>query len=118
MTPNRLIAIGLAASTVAAILAFRPELGVPVSVAGLAVSFAIGGLVPAAAFASVPRLAPGPRAIGPINGVLAQAGSLGSLAGPPVLALWVELTSWAWAPALLLAVAVVGAIAVNARQTR
>jgi MFS family permease len=109
--PSRLIAIGLAGSTVAAILAFRPEFGLPVSVAGFAISFAIGGLVPSAAFASVPRLAPGPRAIGPINGVLAQAGSLGSLAGPPVLALWVELTTWAWAPALLLGVAVVGAIA-------
>ncbi|MBN9087523.1 MAG: MFS transporter [Reyranella sp.] len=118
MTPRRLIAVGLAASTVAAILAFRPEFGVPVSITGLAVSFAIGGLVPAASFASVPRLAPGPRAIGPINGVLAQAGSLGSLAGPPVLALWVQLTSWAWAPALLLGVAAVGAIAINAPQKR
>jgi MFS transporter, DHA1 family, inner membrane transport protein len=34
--PSRLIGIGLAALTVAAILAFRPELGLPVSVAGLA----------------------------------------------------------------------------------
>jgi hypothetical protein len=82
----------------------------PLSIAGFAVSFAIGGLVPAAAFASVPGLAPGPRAIGPINGLLAQAGSLGSLAGPPVLALWVEGTSWTWAPALLLVVAIAGAI--------
>jgi len=118
VTPGRLIAIGLAASTVAAVLAFRPELGVPVSVAGLAMSFALGGLVPAASFASVPRLAPDRRAIGPINGVLAQAGSLGSLAGPPVLALWVELTSWAWAPALLLGVAAAGAIAVSWRGSR
>ena len=76
-----------------------------VAIAGFAVSFAIGGLVPSAAFASVPRLAPEPRAIGPINGLLAQAGSLGSLAGPPALALWVELAGWAWAPLMLLAVA-------------
>lgn len=116
VTPGRLIAIGLAASTAAAIVAFRPELGLPVSIAGFALSFAIGGLVPAAAFASVPRLATEPRAIGPINGVLAQAGSLGSLAGPPVLALWVELTSWAWAPVLLLIVAVAGAIAAGVKQ--
>lgn len=117
-TPGRLIAIGLVGSTAAAILAFRPEFGLPLSIAGFALSFAIGGLVPSAAFASVPRLAPGPRAIGPINGLLAQAGSLGSLAGPPVLALWVELTSWAWAPLLLLAVAAVGVIAVGTLQKR
>ena len=35
---------------------------------------------------------------GPINGLLAQAGSLGSLAGPPMLALWVEWTDWSLAP--------------------
>ena len=114
-TPGRLIAVGLAASTAAAIFAFRPEFGLPASIAGFALSFAIGGLVPSAAFASVPRLAPGPRAIGPINGLLAQAGSLGSLAGPPVLALWVELASWDDAPLLLLAVAAVGAISVRWR---
>jgi len=75
-------------------------------------------LVPSAAFASVPRLAPGPRAIGPINGLLAQAGSLGSLAGPLLLALWVELTGWTWAPLLLLAVAALGVIAVGTLQKR
>ena len=57
-----------------------------------------------------------PRAIGPINGLLAQAGSLGSLAGPPALALWVEITGWAWAPLMLLAVAVVGAISAGAQS--
>jgi MFS family permease len=112
---GRLIAIGLAVSTAAAIVSFRPEFGLPLSIAGFALSFAIGGLVPAAAFASVPRLAPETRAIGPINGLLAQAGSLGSLAGPPILALWVELTGWAWAPLLLVAVAALGAIAVRWR---
>ena len=77
----------------------------------LAASFAFGGLVPAAAFASVPLVAPDARAIGPINGLLAQAGSLGSLAGPPTLALWVEWAGWSAAPLLLLAVAAVGAAA-------
>jgi len=66
-------------------------------VTGFAVSFAIGGLVPAAVFASVPRIAPDRHAIGPINGLLAQAGSLGSLAGPPVLALWIEWAGWSLA---------------------
>jgi MFS family permease len=109
-TSGRLIAFGLAASTAVAILAFRPEFGLPVSIAGFALSFAIGGLVPSAAFASVPLLAAEQRAIGPMNGALAQAGSLGTLAGPPLLALWVEIVGWAWAPVLLVAVAIVGAI--------
>ncbi|MBS0525773.1 MAG: MFS transporter [Proteobacteria bacterium] len=117
-TTGRLIAFGLAASTVAAVLAFRPEFGLSLSITGFALSFAIGGLVPSAAFAAVPRLAPGPRSIGPINGLLAQAGSLGSLAGPPVLALWVEFTGWVYAPLLLLVVAAVGVVAVNALQKR
>jgi MFS family permease len=118
VTPGRLIAIGLAASTATAILAFRPEFGLPASVAGFALSFAIGGLVPSAAFAAVPRLAPGPRAIGPINGLLAQAGSLGSLAGPPVLALWVEIAGWPWAPVLLIGVAIAGAISAEVGRRR
>ena len=112
--PARLIGIGLVVSTVAAAAAFASAAGLMPSIAGFALSFAVGGLVPAAAFAAVPRLAPDVRAIGPINGLLAQAGSLGSLAGPPALALWVGWTDWSWAPALLLAVAVVGAISARA----
>ena len=108
--PARLIAVGLVVSAAAAAAAFSPVAGLTLSVAGFGLSFAVGGLVPAAAFAAVPRLASDGRAIGPINGLLAQAGSLGSLAGPPALALWVEWTGWTWTPALLLAVAVAGAI--------
>jgi sugar phosphate permease len=81
----------------------------PLAVAGFAVSFGLGGLLPAAAFASVPLVAADRRAIGPINGLLAQTGSLGSLAGPPLLALWVEGTGWSMAPAMLLAIAAIGA---------
>jgi MFS family permease len=116
MPPAWLVAIGLIASTAAAVVAFVPAAGLSASIGGFALSFAIGGLVPSAAFAAVPRLAPDVRAIGPINGMLAQAGSLGTLAGPPVLALWVGATGWAWAPALLLAVALVGALSAAAAR--
>jgi predicted MFS family arabinose efflux permease len=109
VAPGRLIAVGLITSTVIAAFAFSAAAPVPLAVAGFAVSFALGGLVPAAAFASVPLIAVDTRAIGPINGLLAQAGSLGSLAGPPLLALWVEWAGWSLAPALLLAVATIGA---------
>ncbi|TAJ39702.1 MAG: MFS transporter [Reyranella sp.] len=107
--PGMLIAVGLITSTVIAAFAFSAAAPVPLAVTGFAVSFALGGLVPAAAFASVPLIAVDPRAIGPINGLLAQAGSLGSLAGPPLLALWVEWAGWSLAPVLLLAVAAIGA---------
>jgi len=107
--PGRLAAVGLIASTAIAALSFSAAAPVPLAVAGFAVSFALGGLVPAAAFASVPQVAADMRAIGPINGLLAQAGSLGSLAGPPMLAFWVEGAGWSLAPVMLLAVAAIGA---------
>ncbi|HEX9525698.1 MAG TPA: MFS transporter, partial [Reyranella sp.] len=107
-SPGRLVAVGLIASTVIAALSFSAT-PVPLAVAGFALSFALGGLMPAAAFASVPLVATDRRAIGPVNGLLAQTGSLGSLAGPPALALWVEATDWSLAPAMLLAVAAIGA---------
>lgn len=113
IAPSRLVAGGLLGSSVLAALCLAVAPPVPLAISGLALSFAVGGLIPAAAFASVPRLAADPRAVGPINGLLAQAGSLGSLAGPPALALWVETTSWSWTPVLLLAVAVTGAVALR-----
>lgn len=109
VSPGRLIAVGLITSAVLAAFSFSAAAPVPLAVAGFAVSFALGGLVPAAAFASVPLIAVDARAIGPINGLLAQAGSLGSLAGPPLLALWVEWAGWSLAPVLLLAIAAIGA---------
>ncbi len=108
-SPGRLVAVGLIASTVIAALPFNAAAPVPLAVAGFAVCFALGGLVPAAAFASVPLVAADKRAIGPVNGLLAQTGSLGSLAGPPALALWVEATDWSLAPVMLVAVAAIGA---------
>jgi MFS family permease len=106
---GRLVAMGLIASTLIAALSFGAAVPVPLAVTGFAMCFAVGGLVPAAAFASVPRVAADRRSIGPINGLLAQAGSLGSLAGPPLLALWVDGTGWSLAPVMLLAVAAIGA---------
>ncbi len=108
--PARLIAIGLVASSAIAALSFT---GIPLAIAvsGFAIAFAVGGLAPAATFASVPLVAANARAIGPINGLIAQAGSLGSLAGPPALAIWVKALGWPMAPLLLLAIAAIGAAA-------
>ena len=108
MASGRLVALGMIISTAIAALAFAAP--VPLAVAAFAASFAVGGLVPAAVFASVPLIAPDSRAIGPINGLVAQAGSLGSLAGPPLLGVWIGWTGWPLAPALLLAIAAFGAL--------
>ena len=110
VSAGRLAAIGLLGSMALAALCFT-VLPLPVAVVGFALSFAIGGLVPAATFASVPQVAATPLAIGPINGLVAQAGSLGSLAGPPLLALWVDRTDWPFAPLLLLSIAALGTAA-------
>lgn len=121
VSSSGLTAIGLIASAAIAAVSFSAAIPVSLAVVGFAVSFALGGLVPAAAFASVPSVAANARAIGPINGLLAQAGSLGSLAGPPVLALWVGWAGWSLTPVLLLTVAATGAaaaLAVGRRQVR
>lgn len=109
-SPRRLAAIGLSSSMVLAAVCFA-ALPLPMAVVVFALSFAAGGLVPAAIFASVPLVAETPRAIGPINGLVAQAGSLGSLAGPPLLALWVGWTDWSFAPLMLLSITALGAAA-------
>jgi len=106
--PGRLILAGMATSTALAALGLFSLVPTHAAVACFALSFAVGGLVPAAVFASVPLVAPGPHTVGPINGLIAQTGSLGSLVGPPMLALWVEHIGWSTAATPLLAIAAIG----------
>lgn len=108
VSSGRLIVAGTAASTALAALGLFIHVPTHAAIVCFALSFAIGGLVPAAVFASVPLVAPEPRAIGAINGLVAQTGSLGSLAGPPVLAQWVQHFGWSSAATPLLAIAAVG----------
>lgn len=110
----RLCGAGLTGAMVCAVAVFSAIPPDWLVIAATTLSFTLGGFVPAAAFASVPLLARAPRAIGPLNGLLAQSGSLGSLLGPPVLALWVDAAGWAMAPVLLLAVALIGSACVLA----
>src|SRR5437899_1976271 len=74
-SPGRLAALGLIATAMISALSFSAT-SVPLAVTGFALSFAVGGLLPAAVFASVPLVAADKRAIGPVNGLLAQTGSL------------------------------------------
>ena len=116
--PGLLAAAGMLSSTAIAALCLSSPLPLSVAVAGFALSFALGGLVPAAAFASVPLVADDARAIGPINGLIAQAGSLGSLAGPPLLAMWAGMAGWSTSAVPLLAIAAVGSGCALAAATR
>jgi MFS family permease len=96
-SPRSLATLGLLLPAAAAGLVFAPAVPMALVAAGIAVIFIAGGLVPSVAFASVPVLVRAPSGIGPANGLLAQFGSIGSLAGPPLLTLWVEWTGWTWA---------------------
>jgi MFS family permease len=41
-------------------------------------------------------VAPDPRHFAPLNGLLTQVGSAGTLIGPPVFAAWSETAGWDW----------------------
>lgn len=105
-----LTTLGLIVSGAAPWLIFPAAIPTAVALAAAAATFMAGGVVPAAIFAWVPRLASHPGAIGPLNGLVAQFGSLGSLLGPPLLATWVSALGWSAAPLLLLTVALAGAL--------
>ena len=113
-----LSAAGLFGAMAATVAIFSPAVPDWLVIGATTLSFTLGGLVPAAVFAAVPLLAREVRAIGLLNGLLAQAGSLGSLAGPPLLALWVDVAGWTMAPVVLLAVAVIGTACVLAVRRR
>ncbi|MGH8868550.1 MAG: hypothetical protein ACRDYU_11200, partial [Actinomycetes bacterium] len=69
-----------------------------VAVAGGTLMLANGVLV-GAVFAAVPRVAGNVRAVDVASGVVAQAGSLGSLLGPPLVAAAVGVAGWGTVPA-------------------
>jgi MFS family permease len=103
-----LAAVGFLVPAAASFFVFADRASMAWIAAGLAIFFVAGGAVPAAAFAAVPRLARDMRSLGPVNGLIAQSGCLGSLTGPPLLALWVERAGWPSAPWPVAAVSVAG----------
>ncbi len=109
LAPHVVATVGLLLPAAAAVVVFAPGIPATLAVTAAVIFFVAGGLVPAVAFASVPALVRVAQAIGPANGLLAQFGSIGSLAGPPLLTLWVGWTSWTWASLPVALVSVVGA---------
>lgn len=102
---------GLVAPALATLVMFWPEVpGAWVAVA-TAIAFGLGELAPAAIYVAIPQYAASPGAIAPMNGLLAQLGSLGTLVGPPLFAAWTGLAGWSLGPLLLIAVAAAGSAA-------
>jgi MFS transporter, CP family, cyanate transporter len=70
-----------------------------------------GGLTASCLFAQVPRFAESERVAASIIGIMAQAGGIGTLLGPPFAGLLVETRGWIALGASLVGVALCGAVA-------
>lgn len=98
---------GFAVSAVTAVPAFTA--GDPLLATSCALALAISGAVVASAqFAAVPFLTPQGGSVSVAFGLVAQAGGLGTLFGPPVAAAVVERFGWAGFGIFLAATALVG----------
>ncbi|SDP35271.1 Predicted arabinose efflux permease, MFS family [Actinopolyspora xinjiangensis] len=81
---------------VGALVAFAGFGGVVLSVGGAVLVALANEAVVAAVFAAVPMVVSSARRIGTANGLVAQLGSLGSLAGPPLMGLVVTVAGGWW----------------------
>lgn len=92
---------------------FSPLLGVEWKIP-LAVLFsAVGGLLPAVILAASPVHAAAPGQVATVNGFVVQGASIGSLLGPPVMALTVALSGgWSGSWWLILIATVIGMLLV------
>ena len=110
VSPVRLAWVGLIAPALLSVAVFIPAVPIaPVVIATVGALF-LGGLVPAAVYALIPRVAPDPTHFAPVNGLLMQLGSLGTLIGPPLFGGWANLLGWASSPILLIALAAGGIV--------
>ncbi len=126
-SPNLSLPLLLVSLILPAVLLF-PVYSEELSLVAVVVVFlllnVISGILPAIVFAALPRLG-GKNGIGPANGILAQAGALGSLSGPPLYAFWVSISGWTAAGGFGLAMSILamtllysaGRIAVAAEMT-
>lgn len=106
--PLRLAQIGLIVPAIAALVLFLPGLSTTTMAGATILAFLLGGMIPAATYALLPGVAPDPRHFAPVNGLLTQIGSAGTLLGPPVFALWSEAAGWNWSAVPCVAAALAG----------
>lgn len=106
-SPHRLCVAALVLPALLSIAIFVPT-PLAVTIGALAGTALLGGMMPAATYALVPRIEPDPHLFAPVNGLLTQLASLGVLAGPPLFAAWTDAVGWSLGPVLLIALALVG----------
>ncbi len=61
----------------------------------------MSGILIAQTFAAVPRVAGAPQLIGPSNGLITQLGSIGALAGPPLVSSLISFSDWRAVPIIV-----------------
>ncbi|WP_107497476.1 MFS transporter [Thalassobius sp. I31.1] len=66
-----------------------------------AVAIFMSGILVAQTFSTVPKVAGSPKLIGPSNGLIAQLGSVGALAGPPMVGALISVADWNAIPILV-----------------
>lgn len=90
---------------------FSSDLAVGIKIVLAMLFSVIGGIIPAAILSGAPVHAPSPAQIGVTNGIIVQGSNMGSLFGPPLVALLVSsLGGWNNAGWLLLCSGVLGLI--------
>lgn len=95
-----------------AMIVFAESMGMPVRIAAAFMFSAFGGLIPGTLFASLPRVADNPLAIGLLIGLMLQFAGLGQLIGGVVLPAVVEyFDHWQAAGVYCLLVAISGCVA-------
>ncbi len=103
-------AIAMAAG---AIITMSEALPVAMRIAGAVLFASLGGMIPAALFAGVPRHAPSPAHISTVNGLMLQGVAIGQLVGPALTTLLVKAGggAWSWSLFYLLPMAGLTALA-------
>jgi MFS family permease len=108
LSPIRLAWAGLIAPAVLSLVVFTADVPIAPVVIATALALFVGAASPAATYALIPRIDANPLHFAPINGLLMQIGSLGTLVGPPLIGAWTERIGWGSSPILLLALAAAG----------
>lgn len=87
-------------------------------IVGAGVLLLANGIVVAGVFAAVPRLVGTTDQIDIANGLVAQLGSLGSLAGPPLITATVAVGGWRSVPLVILLLSAIGIVLILMAELR
>jgi len=103
-----ILVAGYCASAILSFGIFSAAMPVAAVATFAALSLAITGLIPASLFAAAPTIGNTPALLGITLGLTTQIGVSGQLFGPTVLAAFVERYDWSFAPAIFIAVMILG----------